>query len=815
MIWRVERAWRRLRRQLNRSEWLTRMLRLEVDQESDHQSGRESGQESGLVMIQIDGLGFDELRKALARNELPFLRRLVEREHYHMHRMYTGVPATTAAVQAELFYGVRQAVTGFSFYDRESQELTTMIDPGTARQVEESLNAQTDMPLLSGGSGYANNYTGGAREPHFCPAARGWGSGLRDASPLAVVALILSNLFGFLKIIALAIVEAVIALGDMIRGVFGGKSFFKELKFIPTRIAITVLLRELGVIGAKIDVARGLPIVHVNFLGFDEQAHRRGPDSRFAHWTLKGIDGAIKRIWKSANLSARRTYGLWIYSDHGQESATPYVRRHGKTFGDAVAEVFSSFAGEKVAYRSSSSWGAQLHRAGNLGTRIVDWILPGENGVPREGQRPRLKVAALGPMAMIYWDESLSDEEKSELAKQLVEEAKLPAVLFRSESGEVFGHACEGRIRLPADVARIMEPGHPFAKVASEDLARLCGHKNAGDFLALGKSADSESQLTFAIENGSHGGAGRFETSAFALLPRDTPGYSASKGALRVRDLRRAALFARDHETRPEAGFPGRKRAETDTLRLLTYNVHSCIGMDGRMSPRRIARVIARCNPDVVCLQELDLHRSRSGNIDQAHRIAEELKMDFHFHPTLHIEEERYGDAVMTHLPMNVVKAEGLPHWRDLESTEPRGAIWVEITLDGARVQIINTHLGLRSRDRKLQIDALTGTQWLGHPDCRQPRIMCGDLNALPRSYVFRELSRRMRDAQRSVAGHKPRPTFSGRLPTVRIDHIFVDSGLVVEAIEVPSSQLCRVASDHLPVIADLRLDKSATAGLD
>lgn len=807
MIWRVERAWRRLRRALNRSEWLTRILRLDVDQAT--------GQENGLVMIQIDGLGFDELRKALARNELPFLRRLIEREHYHLHRMYTGVPATTAAVQAELFYGIRQAVTGFSFYDRASGKLATMIDPETARRVEKDLHQRSDAPLLTGGSGYANNYTGGAREPHFCPAARGWGSGLRDASPLAVAALIVTNLFGFLKMLALALVEAVIAIGDLVHGVIGGKSFFKELKFIPTRIAITVLLRELAVIGAKIDIARGLPVVHVNFLGFDEQAHRRGPDSRFAHWTLKGIDRAIKRLWKAAHLSARRNYGLWVYSDHGQEGATPYQVRFERSFGDAVADVFSSFADEEVAYRSSSSWGPQLHRAGNLGTRVVDWILPGENGTAAEDKPPKLSVAALGPMAMIYWDDPLSDEHKARLSKQLVEEANLPAVLFRTESGDVRGQTRNGEIRLPQDGHQVMGTGHPFSKEASEDLARLCAHRNAGEFVVLGRSGDDNTQLTFATENGSHGGAGPFETSAFSLLPRDAPGHFDSDGPARVSDLRQAALLARGRAKRQVARFPLRKRAAPDTLRLLTYNVHSCIGMDGRLSPTRIARVIARCDPDVVCLQELDLHRPRSDGVDQAHRIAEELKMDFHFNPALQIEEERYGDAVMTHLPMNVIRAGGLPHWRDLERTEPRGAIWVEIDLGSTRLQVINTHLGLRGRDRRLQVDALLGPNWLGHPDCRYPRIMCGDLNALPRSYVHGQLGRQMRDAQRSVAGHKPRPTFSGRFPTARIDHIFVDSGLIVEGIDVPGSQLCRVASDHLPLVADLRLDKAATAGLD
>ena len=96
-------------------------------------------------------------------------------------------------------------------------------------------------------------------------------------------------------------------------------------------------------------------------------------------------------------------------------------------------------------------------------------------------------------------------------------------------------------------------------------------------------------------------------------------------------------------------------------LRLLTYNVRSCRGTDGRLSPERIAEVIAGARPDVVALQELDVGRTRTNGLDQAHAVARELGMRFHFHPALHVEEERYGDALLSALPMRLVKAGPLP----------------------------------------------------------------------------------------------------------------------------------------------------------
>src|SRR5687768_3790622 len=85
--------------------------------------------------------------------------------------------------------------------------------------------------------------------------------------------------------------------------------------------------------------------------------------------------------------------------------------------------------------------------------------------------------------------------------------------------------------------------------------------------------------------------------------------------------------------------------------RILSYNVHSCLGMDGGLSPQRIAEVIAPCQPDIVCLQELDVGRVRTHGVDQAHAIARELGMHVLFHAAMRVMEEEYGNAVLTIRP--------------------------------------------------------------------------------------------------------------------------------------------------------------------
>jgi endonuclease/exonuclease/phosphatase family metal-dependent hydrolase len=363
-----------------------------------------------------------------------------------------------------------------------------------------------------------------------------------------------------------------------------------------------------------------------------------------------------------------------------------------------------------------------------------------------------------------------------------------------------------GEFRLPQDRAALFGSQHPFLDSVGEDLVRLCEHADAGDLVVLGWR-DGVPPMTFATENGAHAGASPEETHGFALLAQDTPLAAREHDYLRPGDLRKAAL---QHLGRPDPQAPGvrkqRDAAQTDLLRVMTYNVHSCVGMDGKLDAERIARVIARARPDVVALQELDVGRVRSFGVDQAHLIARYLEMAFHFHPAMHLEEERYGDAILTHLPQRLVKAGMLPGLAGKPHLEPRGALWVAVDLHGREVQIINTHLGLYPLERVAQIEALLGGDWLAHDQCHQPVILCGDFNALPSSPVCRRLGGRLRDAQTEAKHHRPQSTFSSRFPSVRIDHVFISPGLEVTGIEVPNSQLARIASDHLPLVAEIRI---------
>jgi endonuclease/exonuclease/phosphatase family metal-dependent hydrolase len=245
-------------------------------------------------------------------------------------------------------------------------------------------------------------------------------------------------------------------------------------------------------------------------------------------------------------------------------------------------------------------------------------------------------------------------------------------------------------------------------------------------------------------------------------------------------------------------------------LRLMTYNVHGCVGVDGKLDVARIAAVIARSRPDIVALQELDVGRARSGRVDQAHEIANRLGMRFHFNAAFGVEEEQYGDAVLTPLPHRLVKTGALPTI-PRSRLERRGALWVAVeATPGVELQVINTHLGLVPLEQQAQVGALLGLDWIGRSEWRPPAVLLGDFNANSRYSAYKMLAGRLRDVQLGADGERLPArrvrTFPSRLPVMRIDHMFLTGGIEVVGVHAPADPLARAASDHLPLVADLRL---------
>ncbi len=798
-------ALRRWRRRLSRAEWAVGHLRLARTTAPSHAPG--------LLMIQIDGLGRRQLETALQRGRMPFLARLLRHHGYTPSTFYSGLPASTPAVQAELFYGVRTAVPAFSFLDPRATGLGMMMYPEWAKRIEADLAATGAEGLLKGGSSWSNIYTGGAtqRESHFCGASIGLGDMWRTGKIRNIILFIFLHVGSVLRLLALLPIEFFISLWDAIRGLLRGQSWRRELVFIFARVFVCIGLRELITVGTKIDLARGLPIIHVNFLGYDEQSHRRGPSSAFAHWTLLGIDRAIRDLHRAARRSEGRDYEVWIFSDHGQ------ARAHSLRLdvpGGLEGLMLRHWPGLVDADRRPprKPEPTQTH-ASLLGG-------PGRNRrEARYRERAKLTafqerefvVTAMGPVGHIYFKRALAEEEVQTLIKNLLADG-VPGIL-RTAGDHVRWHTKEGVCTLPHDTHLLRGPEQLLPELA-QDLADLVRHRFAGDLVAVGWHPDLP-VITFADEAGTHCGASPDEIQGFLLLPPASR-HLVDKPVVRPAMLREAALR---HLGRGTRATPARRAKPAVPqprvqLRVVTYNVHHCRGLDGKFAPDRIVRVLRDLDPDIVALQELESGRTRSRHEDQLAAIAEELGLRACFCPAIEQDGERYGHAILAREDVVLKKRARLPAGGRM-FPEPREALAVTVKVLDQEILVVGTHLGLAAAERAAQIDHLVTPDWLGGVPADQPAIFLGDLNLVPGGSLYRRLVApwqqpngvaTFRDVQAHAPSHVACKTFPSFLPVRTLDHIFVTPQFDVVHVHTPVNQLTRRASDHLPLVADLTL---------
>lgn len=800
MVYWYQRFRRKARRAFSRSEWLRRILRQPVS--------RAHASDPGLLLIQIDGLSFRQFERALSEGHMPFVQRLLHRENYKLNTFYSGLPSTTPAVQGELYYGVKCAVPAFGFLDRATDYLGSMYETDVCKAVQFQLEQQGDLPLLKGGSSWVNMYSGGAapEESHYCGTNLGLRDLFRAMTFSGILAAIVLYFPSVIRFVALFIWEHIAGLWGLLHGVIWKREHvFKEIRFIISRIFIGTGLREIVTMGAGIDLARGLPIIHANYLMYDERSHHRTPVAAFAHRGLRYVDDAIRKLYREAVNSGGRDYQVWIFSDHGQETVRSFVEEYKKSLGDVVLEGLRQLHDEGVrGFRELSdtdpraSWInlSQVRRHEQAHERPAD-ATPSEEAA--------FTIAARGPVGHLYLLKPLSPEQKLVLARWLVREGHVPGVLFSKAPGKALWVHPKGEALFPDEAESFLPHPEPIRREMGPDVVTWCEQKNSGDLILLGWNPDSN-PMTFPVERGSHAGPGLEETQGMVLLPANTRVPPEAKDFFRPSTLRAAALHALGRKR-----LPTRQRASVGEgprrLRVMTYNIHSCIGMDGRISPSRIARVIRSFDPDIVALQEVDCGCVRTRNDDQDKLIADELEMHTSFCCTVQRGEGSYGHSLLSRYPVEVI-ASGL--FSAHKNREPRGALLAKIHLDGEVINFLSTHFGLTDLERTAHITELLGPEWLGKTSPDEPLVVCGDFNMMPSSRHYRRLIERVHDVETLVKNPKSLKTFFAFLPFSRIDHIFVSDHFEVEDIRVPQTTLTRTASDHLPLIAELKLIKLA-----
>jgi endonuclease/exonuclease/phosphatase family metal-dependent hydrolase len=228
----------------------------------------------------------------------------------------------------------------------------------------------------------------------------------------------------------------------------------------------------------------------------------------------------------------------------------------------------------------------------------------------------------------------------------------------------------------------------------------------------------------------------------------------------------------------------------TDCLRIASYNIHRCVGSDGSEDPSRVARVIEELNCDTVGLQEVDNQPDRRHDSMQLDFLARTTGMSSLAGHTIVRHQGEYGNALLTRRPIIAVRRHDL----SFHGREPRGALEVDLDVEGELVRVIVTHLGLRPAERRFQVQKMLAL--LHDIPIDRTVVVLGDINEwLPLGRPLRWLH--------GMLGRAPAErSFPVWLPMFALDRVWVRPRHNLLAFETHRSAASRVASDHLPVKA-------------
>lgn len=234
-------------------------------------------------------------------------------------------------------------------------------------------------------------------------------------------------------------------------------------------------------------------------------------------------------------------------------------------------------------------------------------------------------------------------------------------------------------------------------------------------------------------------------------------------------------------------------------IRIATYNIHKCRGLDRRVNAERIRTVLREIGADIIALQEVVWPVEAVRAQHQARFLAERLGLYYRVGETRRWGKRIYGNAVLSRFPIMAAHHYDLTHRR----YERRGCLRVDVTLPNNRlVHVFNVHLALIPRDRRSQVYKLMSDEFLLNPELRGACIVLGDFNEGPRGAATQLLKTRFQSVDILHRARRVK-TYPGLMPLLHLDHIYFDASLQVEAAQLHRSPTALIASDHAPIFAE------------
>jgi uncharacterized membrane protein YvlD (DUF360 family) len=488
----------------------------------------------GLLLLEIDGLAYDVLRRALRDGNAPALARWVHDGGYRLERWETGWSSQTGACQAGLLHGNDDDMPAFRWWEKDLGRAIVTNHPKDAAEIERRHSDGRGL-LFADGASRANILSGDA--PHSMltmstvldrdrPGRLGQDYFSYFASPYGVARTLL-------RVIGEVFIERFYAVQQGRRDV--RPRIKRGWQYALVRAYATVIQLDLQVAAVTADILAGRPVVYTTFLAYDEVAHHSGIERPDALAVLRRVDQAIERI-AAAVPHAPRPYRVAVLSDHGQSQGATFRQRFGEGLEDVVArhgggEVRAEDAHSDEGLSSLQASVAELASRDTPTGHAVRTAAGKRLEEPPDPGVPDVSVMASGNLGLICFPREPGRVTLEKLAQRrpgLLDALRAhPGVAFvlvrsRHDGPVVLGP--RGRRLLRDDSVEGEDPLAPFGPFAADHVRRTDGFAHCPDILVNGHYwPELEEVAAFEELVGSHGGMGGGQAHPFVLRPGDLP----------------------------------------------------------------------------------------------------------------------------------------------------------------------------------------------------------------------------------------------------------------------------------------------------
>jgi uncharacterized membrane protein YvlD (DUF360 family) len=574
---------------------------------------------NGLVIVEIDGLSWHHIQKALADGYLPTLRRMLDDGSHMLDRIDCGLPSQTSAAQAGIMFGDNHDIPAFRWYDKRQRRVYV----STTDAAELNTRYATGQGLMRDGSSINNMFDGDAEKSLFTLANLKTGSDEEKKRRARDVYLLMMNPYFFMRTIALFIGDVILELWQATKQKLRREEprlnrLKKAYPFL--RAATTVFMRDIPLYFVSLDVVRGSPAIYYTFVGYDEVAHHSGTWSSDAFGVLRQFDRTIGQLKDLIERRAARPYELVFLSDHGQSFGHTFKMRYGLTLKDLITQhlpqdtrVSQSIGGDDGAM----SVGALASELDNMQAQGVGGVF-GQTVVKRsaklaqqgveeqtsgqavsDGSTNQDNVVAFGSgnLAQVYFDLFPRKIKLSEL--NAAYPGMVDALVQHEGIGLVVGYDDDDRpIALGKGGAHHLHSGQvtghdPLAPYSDErgspefravQLRRVMDFPNAGDLMVISTVYSDGSVAALEELIGSHGGLGGEQTDAFILHPASwgkIPQTKCTTDVFHILNARRG-LPAQMPQTQREEKVTAVRSWAPATLKAGLSRVSRWLGLAGR-----------------------------------------------------------------------------------------------------------------------------------------------------------------------------------------------------------------------------------------